>query len=147
MRKPLCLFTLLPWRVMETRRVGPSNREGWVLPTSFGVHGISWPCSLVLYTCAQRLFVPSDTAQLNSFLLYSSPLTHSRRTVDKLEQMLGSYAPAPDGAPLTKKFPEEESPSGMIARSGTYNVRSRVIDDDGQIYIDFEWSFKLSKEW
>jgi len=67
--------------------------------------------------------------------------------VDKLEQMLGSYATPPDGSPYTKKFPEEESPSGMIARSGTYNVRSRVMDDDGQVYIDFEWSFKLSKEW
>jgi Rho GDP-dissociation inhibitor len=55
--------------------------------------------------------------------------------VDKLEQMLGSFAPAADGSPYTKKFPEEESPSGMIARSGTYHVRSRVIDDDGQIYI------------
>lgn len=52
-----------------------------------------------------------------------------------MEQMLGAYAPSPDGSPYTKKFPEEESPSGMLARSGTYNVRSRVIDDDGQIYI------------
>jgi len=54
--------------------------------------------------------------------------------VDKLEQMLGSYAPAPDGKPYTKNFTEEESPSGMLARSGTYNVRSRVVDDDGEIY-------------
>jgi Rho GDP-dissociation inhibitor len=55
-------------------------------------------------------------------------------TVDKLEQMLGSYAPSPDGKPYTKNFTEEESPSGMLARSGTYNVRSRVVDDDGEIY-------------
>ena len=68
-------------------------------------------------------------------LLYSYLLTHSQWIVDKLEQMLGSYAPKEGGGPYTKKFPEEESPSGMIARSGTYNVRSRVIDDDGQIYI------------
>ncbi|KAG8847559.1 hypothetical protein FRB91_011676, partial [Serendipita sp. 411] len=67
--------------------------------------------------------------------------------VDKLEQMLGSYAPSPDGTPYTKKFQEEESPSGMLARSGTYTVRSRVIDDDGEIYADFEWYFKLAKEW
>ncbi|PVG04542.1 rho GDP-dissociation inhibitor [Serendipita vermifera] len=67
--------------------------------------------------------------------------------VDKLEQMLGSYAPSPDGSAYTKLFPEEESPSGLLARSGSYNVRSRVIDDDGHIYADFEWSFKLTKEW
>lgn len=34
----------------------------------------------------------------------------------------------------------------MLARSGTYNVRSRVMDDDKKIYVDFEWSFKLAKE-
>lgn len=55
--------------------------------------------------------------------------------VDGLEQMLGSYAPSPDGSPYTKDFEPEESPTGMLARSGTYNVRSRVLDDDKEIYI------------
>ena len=54
--------------------------------------------------------------------------------VDKLEQMLGSYAPSPTGEPYIKKFDTEESPSGMLARSGTYNVKSRVVDDDGEVY-------------
>jgi len=36
-------------------------------------------------------------------------------------------------------------PSGMIARSGTYSVRSRIIDDDKAVYADFEWQFKLAK--
>ena len=52
--------------------------------------------------------------------------------VDKLEQMLGSYGPSPD--PYTKDFEPEESPSGMLARTGTYNVKSRVIDDDGEVF-------------
>jgi len=67
--------------------------------------------------------------------------------VDKLEQMLGSYGPSQTNEPYVKNFDPEESPSGMIARSGTYNVRSRVIDDDGEVYADFEWAFKLNKEW
>ncbi|KII95319.1 hypothetical protein PLICRDRAFT_34162 [Plicaturopsis crispa FD-325 SS-3] len=67
--------------------------------------------------------------------------------VDKLEQMLGSYGPAPNGEPYVKNFDPEESPSGMVARSGSYNVRSRVIDDDGEVYADWEWSFKLTKDW
>ncbi|KAF8974356.1 rho GDP-dissociation inhibitor [Flammula alnicola] len=67
--------------------------------------------------------------------------------VDKMEQMLGSYGPSPTGTPYIKNFEPEESPSGMIARSGTYNVRSRVIDDDGEVYADWEWYFKLAKEW
>jgi len=67
--------------------------------------------------------------------------------VDKLEQMLGSYGPSPTGEPYKKNFDPEESPSGILARSGSYNVRSRVIDDDGEVYADWEWSFKLAKEW
>lgn len=52
--------------------------------------------------------------------------------VDKLEQMLGSYGPRTE--PYTKNFDPDESPSGFLARSGSYNVRSRVIDDDGEVY-------------
>ena len=55
--------------------------------------------------------------------------------VDKMEQMLGSYGPSPEGRPYTKDFDPEESPSGMLARSGTYNVRSRVVDDDGHFVV------------
>ncbi|OSD04388.1 rho GDP-dissociation inhibitor [Trametes coccinea BRFM310] len=68
-------------------------------------------------------------------------------TVDKMEQMLGSYGPHPKGEPYTKNFDTEESPSGMLARSGTYQVRSRVVDDDGEVFADWEWSFKLGKDW
>lgn len=67
------------------------------------------------------------------------------RTVDKLESMIGSYGPSPE--PVTKRFVTEEAPSGMLARSGSYTVRSRVIDDDKNVYVDFEWTFKLAKEW
>ena len=49
-----------------------------------------------------------------------------------MEQMLGSYAAG--DAVIQKDFPEEESPSGMIARSGKYEVKSRVIDDDKNVY-------------
>ena len=61
------------------------------------------------------------------------PLNESP-AVDKMEQMLGSYGVNPKGEPYVKNFDTEESPSGMIARSGTYNVRSRVVDDDGEVY-------------
>ena len=46
--------------------------------------------------------------------------------------MLGSYGPQEQA--YTKDFDPDESPSGMLARSGTYNVRSRVIDDDGEVH-------------
>jgi hypothetical protein len=54
--------------------------------------------------------------------------------VDKLEQMLGSYGPSSQGKPYIKDFDPDESPSGMLARSGQYYVKSRVVDDDGEVY-------------
>lgn len=59
--------------------------------------------------------------------------------------MIGSYGPNPE--PISKRFVTEEAPSGLLARSGSNAVRSRVIDDDGTVFIDFEWSFKIAKEW
>ncbi|KAF9055083.1 E set domain-containing protein [Hymenopellis radicata] len=67
--------------------------------------------------------------------------------VDRLDQMLGSYGPHPNGEPYIKNFDPDVSPSGMLVRTGTYNVKSRVVDDDGEIYADWEWHFKLGKEW
>lgn len=89
-------------------------------------------------------------------------------TVDKTEAMLGSYGPqqdeytkivspdltpVPHSCPLLEErlphnrivsaanaqFASEESPSGMLARSGSYAVKSRLIDDDKQVWLDFEW--------
>ncbi|KAL3895958.1 MAG: hypothetical protein SGCHY_004382 [Lobulomycetales sp.] len=64
--------------------------------------------------------------------------------MDKMEEMLGSYGPAPE--PYEKKFLSEEAPSGMIAR-GHYNVKSRFIDDDGTCHLEFAWSFDIKKDW
>ncbi|PCH41298.1 E set domain-containing protein [Wolfiporia cocos MD-104 SS10] len=78
---------------------------------------------------------------------YMQVVKRSGVRVDKMEQMLGSYGPHPKGEAYIKNFDPEESPSGMLARTGTYNVRSRVVDDDGEVYADWDWSFKLAKEW
>ena len=51
--------------------------------------------------------------------------------VDKIEQMLDS---SPSDKPYIKNFESQESPSGIMARSGIYGVTSRVIDDDGKAY-------------
>ncbi|UOH82943.1 hypothetical protein LQV05_005656 [Cryptococcus neoformans] len=83
--------------------------------------------------------------EIISGLKYLQVVKRSGITVDKTEAMLGSYGPQQE--PYTKVFASEESPSGMLARSGTYVVRSRVIDDDNTIWLDFEWGFKLGKEW
>ncbi|KAG8946815.1 hypothetical protein FRC03_001274 [Tulasnella sp. 419] len=96
------------------------------------------------YNVGMRFLVNGDVI---SGLRYIHVVKRSGIKVDKMEQMLGSYGPSKDGQPHVSNFPTEESPSGMIARSGTYNVKSRVVDDDANIYADFEWCFKLGKEW
>lgn len=64
--------------------------------------------------------------------------------VDKMEEMIGSYGPSPQ--PYEKKFLLEEAPSGMLAR-GTYDVRSKFVDDDGTTHLEFKWSFSIKKDW
>ncbi|KAH8705505.1 rho-gdp dissociation inhibitor [Talaromyces proteolyticus] len=68
-------------------------------------------------------------------------------TVTKDEEMLGSYAPnTTDKRNYEKRFHEEEAPSGMLAR-GHYNVRSRFVDDDKQVHLEFQWAFDIAKDW
>jgi len=98
----------------------------------------------VEYNVGMRFKVNYDVI---SGLRYIHIVKRAGLKVDHMEQMLGSYGPSQDGKPYTSNFPPEESPSGLLARSGTYIVRSRVIDDDRETHLDFEWSFKLAKEW
>lgn len=51
--------------------------------------------------------------------------------VDKFEKMLGSYGPRDE--PYSVDFPSEDAPSGLLART-TYNVVSRVVDDDKTVH-------------
>ncbi|KAK4688816.1 Rho GDP-dissociation inhibitor, partial [Tremellales sp. Uapishka_1] len=83
--------------------------------------------------------------EIVSGLKYLQVVKRSGLKVDKTEAMLGSYGP--QDAVYTKVFASEESPSGLLARSGSYVVRSRVVDDDNHVWLDFEWGFKLAKEW
>lgn len=67
--------------------------------------------------------------------------------VSKDSEMIGSYAPCTDKQPLyTKKFHEEEAPTGMLAR-GHYNALSSFVDDDKKTHLSFEWSFDIAKDW
>ncbi|KAL7410488.1 immunoglobulin E-set, partial [Mrakia frigida] len=80
-----------------------------------------------------------------SGLRYLHVVKRSGLKVDKTEKMIGSHGPQAE--PHRRTILEEESPSGMLARSGSYLVRSRLTDDDGIVWLDAEWYFKLTKEW
>lgn len=52
--------------------------------------------------------------------------------------MLGSFSCRDES--YTKDFESEMSPCGILARSGSYDVTSRVVDDDGDIYMGMWYS-------
>lgn len=76
--------------------------------------------------------------------------------------MIGSYGPSDQW--LTKRFESDEAPSGMLARTGTCEhafllrsqrpnrvlampadvAKSRVTDDDGHVWADFECASPLA---
>jgi len=67
--------------------------------------------------------------------------------VSKDQEMIGSYAPNTDINPVhSKRFAEEDAPSGMLAR-GHYTAISTFVDDDKKKHLEFEWSFDISKDW
>ncbi|GJJ79153.1 Rho GDP-dissociation inhibitor [Entomortierella parvispora] len=79
-----------------------------------------------------------------SGLKYRQVVKRMGVTVDKSEEMIGSYAANPQT--YEKKFAVEEAPSGMMAR-GHYEAKSKFIDDDGTIHKEWNWSFDIKKDW
>lgn len=64
--------------------------------------------------------------------------------VDKMQHMVGSYAPKEDMQCYIT--PPEDAPSGMLAR-GTYTVKSLFTDDDKHEHLKWEWAFEIKKDW
>ncbi|KAI1095039.1 immunoglobulin E-set [Rostrohypoxylon terebratum] len=85
--------------------------------------------------------------EILSGLQYVQVVKRKGIKVSKDSEMLGSYAPNTDKQPLySKRFQEEEAPSGMLAR-GHYNAISSFVDDDKKTHLQFEWSFDIAKDW
>ncbi|KAI1381863.1 E set domain-containing protein [Hypoxylon crocopeplum] len=85
--------------------------------------------------------------EILSGLQYVQVVKRKGIKVSKDSEMLGSYAPNTDKQPLySKRFQEEEAPSGMLAR-GHYNATSSFVDDDKKTHLQFEWSFDIAKDW
>ena len=58
--------------------------------------------------------------------------------------MVGSYGPKTEVQEYWT--PVDEAPSGMLHR-GHYNVKSKFTDDDKNIYLEWEWSLDIKKDW
>ena len=57
---------------------------------------------------------------------------------------LGSRAPS--GEMQTFISDVEQAPSGVLSR-GTFLVKSKLTDDDKNIYAEWEWNLVISKDW
>jgi len=77
-------------------------------------------------------------------LKYQQRIFRHSLNVEKMNQMVGSYAPKNELQSYTS--PLEEMPSGMLAR-GTYTVKSLFTDDDKNEWLKWEWTFELKKDW
>jgi len=65
--------------------------------------------------------------------------------VDKSTDMMGAFKPsAKDIQEFT--FPEQTTPSGMLAR-GKYVAKTVLLDDDGVKHASFEYGFQIAKNW
>ena len=64
--------------------------------------------------------------------------------VDKNNYMVGSYGPRTE--PYNYKTSAEEAPKGMLAR-GHYVAESKFVDDDRNVYLQWKWSFDITKDW
>ncbi|KAJ8121531.1 hypothetical protein ONZ43_g2035 [Nemania bipapillata] len=85
--------------------------------------------------------------EILSGLQYVQTVKRKGIRVSKDSEMLGSYAPNTDKQTIyTKRFQEEDAPSGLLAR-GHYNAVSTFIDDDKKQHLQFEWSFDIAKDW
>lgn len=97
--------------------------------------GLTGELQCFVFAPLRNIFKPSCVFFMLTVPRHSPCLCFFSCSVDKLEEMIGSFGPR--GEPYTKRFATEEAPSGMLARSGLYTVRSRVLDDDGNVYADW----------
>lgn len=58
--------------------------------------------------------------------------------------MVGSYGPRKEAHSYLT--PMDEAPKGMLAR-GNYSVKSKFLDDDKNVHLEWEWSFAIKKDW
>ncbi|KAE9554298.1 hypothetical protein FO519_002469 [Halicephalobus sp. NKZ332] len=82
--------------------------------------------------------------EIVSGLRYTHKVKRLGMPVDKENYMFGSFAPRLEVYEYTS--PPEEAPSGMLHR-GKYNVSSVVRDDDGHVYLKWNWVLEITKEW
>lgn len=79
-----------------------------------------------------------------SGLKYFNVVKRNGIVVEKYEEVLGSFAPTI--AEHVVEMTPEETPKGFLAR-GTYKGKSMFVDTEGNVHMQFEYTFQLKKGW
>jgi len=82
--------------------------------------------------------------EIVSGLRYHHVVSRKGLRVDKQSFMVGSYGPKAESH--TYVTPVEEAPKGLMAR-GDYSVKSKFLDDDKNVHLEWQWSFAVKKDW
>ena len=76
---------------------------------------------------------------------YCSVVKRAGFVVEKSEEMIGTFAPVPTKEYIATLEPEE-TPGGMLMR-GEYKGKSMLIDNDGNVHMQFDYTFNIKKTW
>jgi len=86
-----------------------------------------------------RFYIQHDIV---SGLKFQSFVSRLGVQVDKDSAMMGSYAPKTEIYEFN--MPEDTAPSGMMSR-GHYTAKGKLLDDDKNLWSEFEYSFDITK--
>lgn len=95
----------------------------------------------VSYTFSIEFYIQHEVI---SGLKYIHVLKRKGIPVDKTQDMCGSFGPSMEIQ--TAKVASNEMPSGLLAR-GHYLVKSRVVDDDNAVHLEWTWNMEIRKDW
>lgn len=82
--------------------------------------------------------------EIVSGLRYHHVVSRKGVNVDKQSYMVGSYGPKVESHDYLS--PSDEAPKGLISR-GHYKIKSKLIDDDKNVHLAWEWSMDIKKDW
>jgi len=95
-------------------------------------------------TCYRLRITFKVNKEIVSGLRYHQVTSRKGINVDKQSYMVGSYGPKAESQ--TYMTPVDEAPKGMLAR-GHYTAKSKFLDDDKNIHLEWQWAFDIKKDW
>lgn len=122
-------------------RILVEERDPMVIPLdSSGAHHF-----VLKEKCRYRLEFEFEVR--NELLLgfvYHNKVWRMGKQVHKRRTMLGAYGPQVAHYHFITQ--EEVTPSGMLAR-GHYTAKTLFLDDDGNVYLEYDYTFDIKKDW